>query len=304
MQRIQLSLIAILFMASSSMLAQSEFAKLPAKVKSRMAVEEELASEQDEAFQSMMMKGMQHFEKREYDEALEAFQQAEDKRPLNVYPPVMIEDVRLSIRLLAEEQAERAKQKESIEEPSSEKPNERELTADERVALMYEAEMRKVRGEMPPPPPEPEPEQEMDEPLRDKEGLIIEEQKEEVLDKGTEEESVWKDQESDLEINKANTEVEETIQETTVSEKEPEPAVESPQEVEPVKVVIDSKKELEDGMTERTFKEGNKQITECVITKGGESHTYRKVVHAWGGKFYFKDGESVTQRVWEEEVRR
>lgn len=302
MLRLQNIPIAVFILFSSSLVGQSEFAKLPAKVKSKMAVEEDLASERDEAFQSMMMKGMEHFELREYKEALAAFQKAEEKRPLNVYPPVMIEDVRLSMRLLAEEEAERAKQDEAIKEPIPEKPKEPELTADERVALMYEAEMRKVRGDMPPPPPEPEPEKEMDEPVRDKEGLIISDEDVKALDDTSSKSPMTEEQ-----LKVETTEVQETVKEVDmdepVSNLDLDPLLDSKEALESPQAK-DTTAELEDGITERSFMEGNKEITECVVTERGISHTYRRVIHAWGGKFYFKDGESITQRVWDEEVGR
>jgi hypothetical protein len=58
------------------------------------------------------------------------------------------------------------------------------------------------------------------------------------------------------------------------------------------------------GVTERTYTEGNRTITERIVVRDGRGDEYRKVVHAWGGKFYFKNGEAIPERVWVQETER
>ncbi|NND77050.1 MAG: hypothetical protein HKN39_02565 [Flavobacteriales bacterium] len=54
----------------------------------------------------------------------------------------------------------------------------------------------------------------------------------------------------------------------------------------------------EDGIYEYTFEEGKKTITERIIVKNGLGDLYRKVVHQWGGKFYFKNNNSISENTW------
>ncbi len=56
------------------------------------------------------------------------------------------------------------------------------------------------------------------------------------------------------------------------------------------------------GLTETTTKEGNKTIITRVIVSGGKGNEYKKVIHNWGGVFYFKNGTAVPERVWKQET--
>lgn len=267
-----------------------------------MAEKEEIASEQDQEFQRLMSQGMEHFEDGEFEAALHSFEQAGQRRPLNVYPPVMVADVQLSMELEAE--AAEQVQPELTSEPEPEQSQAPEMTADERVALMYEAEMRKVRGDMPPPPPKVKPEAEEPLPVKDKEGIIIDPIDEidtEALEVAEEAKMVIEE--------KVATVIEETEKTSKAVEKDLTKSEERAP-VGPIKIESQPKEEvakesrevLKDGMTERSFQEGNKQVRECAVTKDGKTITYREVKHNWGGVFYFKDGESISKREWDEEI--
>jgi hypothetical protein len=52
------------------------------------------------------------------------------------------------------------------------------------------------------------------------------------------------------------------------------------------------------GITETVSEEGNKVITKRVVVHEGKGDEYKKVVHNWGGVFFFKNGDAVTERVW------
>jgi len=56
------------------------------------------------------------------------------------------------------------------------------------------------------------------------------------------------------------------------------------------------------GITETITEEGNKVITTRVVVRDGKGDRYKKVVHNWGGVFYFKNGDAVTERVWNQET--
>ncbi len=53
---------------------------------------------------------------------------------------------------------------------------------------------------------------------------------------------------------------------------------------------------------EELFIEPNKVMTVVQITAGDVVTEYRKVIHKWGGTFYFKNGEACTQLIYEKEA--
>lgn len=56
------------------------------------------------------------------------------------------------------------------------------------------------------------------------------------------------------------------------------------------------------GITETVSEEGNKIITTRIVVKDGRGDRYKKVEHSWGGVFFFKNGDAVTERVWNQET--
>ena len=56
------------------------------------------------------------------------------------------------------------------------------------------------------------------------------------------------------------------------------------------------------GMTEKTYQEGNKKITKRIIVKGNLGAEYMKIEHSWGGVYYFKNGDVITEYVWQKEA--
>jgi tetratricopeptide (TPR) repeat protein len=87
-------------------------------------------------------------------------------------------------------------------------------------------------------------------------------------------------------------------------EKEPQPRV-MEGDVERMSVE-DFRKELGEqypsGITETVREEGNKVITTRIVVRNGKGDEYKKVEHNWGGIFYFKNGDAVTERVWKKET--
>ncbi len=61
-------------------------------------------------------------------------------------------------------------------------------------------------------------------------------------------------------------------------------------------------KQYKDGVTESTYKEGNATVIERIVVQSGKGNQYKKVTHKWGGVFYFKNGISTPQRVWDQET--
>jgi hypothetical protein len=58
------------------------------------------------------------------------------------------------------------------------------------------------------------------------------------------------------------------------------------------------------GITEVITSEGNKTITTRIKVENGKGDEYKRVVHGWGGVFYFKNGDAVTERCWIQETER
>ena len=59
-----------------------------------------------------------------------------------------------------------------------------------------------------------------------------------------------------------------------------------------------------EGVHEEKYTEGTKEITRRVVVKGGKAHEYKFVKHNWGGKYYFKDDEPITETTWTRETKK
>ncbi|NEN22501.1 hypothetical protein G3O08_03160 [Cryomorpha ignava] len=248
----------ILLFASTAMYGQDKFAELSSKERITIAENEEKEASNDEKFQSLMQDGHLFFKDKHYLKAVHSYEQAQERRPYNVYPKVIIADIELSMKdtlqtLRAAEKAET--QKEKLEK--SEKPAE-------------------VKDEQKPENPKPESEKERrekQEKWEDQERAKLERQRE--LDKKRENEKPAETQMTG-DVEKLSTE--------------------------------DFKKDLgqkyPDGITEEMTTEGNKTIIKRIVVSNNVGNEYKKVVHGWGGVFYFKNGEAVTDRVWIQETEK
>ncbi len=58
-----------------------------------------------------------------------------------------------------------------------------------------------------------------------------------------------------------------------------------------------------EGITQRSYEEGNRKITERVVVKNNKGNIYKLVEHAWGGKFYFKNGTPISEESWKQETQ-
>lgn len=56
------------------------------------------------------------------------------------------------------------------------------------------------------------------------------------------------------------------------------------------------------GVTEEKYKDGNKSITKRIVVEGNRGTEYMKVEHDWGGVFYFKNGDAISQNKFESET--
>lgn len=64
----------------------------------------------------------------------------------------------------------------------------------------------------------------------------------------------------------------------------------------------DLARQYNDGVTQRTYQDGQRQITERIVVKGNKGNEYKRVEHPWGGKFFFKNGTPISEETWNEET--
>ncbi|MBD80162.1 MAG: hypothetical protein CL840_14710 [Crocinitomicaceae bacterium] len=61
-------------------------------------------------------------------------------------------------------------------------------------------------------------------------------------------------------------------------------------------------KKYPQGLTEETYTEGSKTIVRRIIVDGDIGVEYKKIIHNWGGVYYFKNGNAVNHFVWQKEA--
>jgi tetratricopeptide (TPR) repeat protein len=69
-----------------------------------------------------------------------------------------------------------------------------------------------------------------------------------------------------------------------------------------IKFMNDLGREYPQGVTEEVINEDGYDITRRVVVESGVGAEYLKIKHNWGGIFYFKNGESTSQWVWQIET--
>lgn len=201
-----------------------EFANLSAKERSKLAKQEEADAAADAVYQDLMARAEKDFAAGRFDEARTLFQQARERRPLNVYPKVKLEDLEALVAKRAAEEAAKTEPvvesapepivQDSVPAPPTLKVASNTVTSAPAPQSMPETKAAPVRTEHYAPPSE-------------------------------------------------------------------EPAA-PPQE------------------GEREYMEGSAKVLEIVVTEGKRTVVYKKVKHPWGQLYYFRDGESVGDRVWRE----
>jgi len=239
-------------------MAQEDFAELSSKERISIAEKEVEEAKSDAVFQEIMQEAHAYFEQKKYLKAIHKYEKAQERRPYNVYPKVIIADIELSMKdtlkvlRKAEEREKAEKQQEEPRESQTQKPKEKEQ--------VEPVETRKERLEK--------------------------------LDN-------WEEKER-----------ERRAQERAAREKKKSeaPSVKSNEGDIPKGSIADFQKDLAErfpnGITEKVEKQGNKTIVTRVIVSNNKGNEYKKVTHDWGGVFFFKNGEAVTERVWKQETER
>ena len=98
---ITLLLSALLFPPNA--MAQEDFSKLTAKQKIKLGKKEQKEAKKDPEYLQMMNEGMVYFQSKEYDKAISKYEDAHTRRPNNVYPMVMLEDINVAKELISNE---------------------------------------------------------------------------------------------------------------------------------------------------------------------------------------------------------
>lgn len=79
-----------------------------------------------------------------------------------------------------------------------------------------------------------------------------------------------------------------------LSAPKPEPKVEKPANATPAALPA----KVADGIIEQRYREGHAFVIERAVTIEGRLVKYKRVYHPYGQTFYFEDGLSVDERVW------
>ncbi|MBL0104332.1 MAG: hypothetical protein IPP51_11605 [Bacteroidetes bacterium] len=69
----------------------------------------------------------------------------------------------------------------------------------------------------------------------------------------------------------------------------------------PVPKIVDS--DYKEGVTEETIKETNRTIYRTVVKKDGTAYNFQKVVYNWGGVFFFKNDNAMTETTFMAELK-
>ncbi len=77
---------------------------------------------------------------------------------------------------------------------------------------------------------------------------------------------------------------------------------ETDSETKEEKFVDELAQKYPEGVTEEITKEATKTIITRIVVRDGKGDEYKKVVHNWGGKFFFKNGESISEFVFNTET--
>ena len=141
--KIILFFVIALFLVKSHLNCQPGFSSLSAKERVKIAEQEELLSETDTEYQTIMKDGHELFKQGQYLQAVHKYEIAKDKRPFNVYPKIIITDIELNmkdmLKILREQEREMQLQEKLKKDPAIADRNEKNIkvtdAADEQKKL-------------------------------------------------------------------------------------------------------------------------------------------------------------------------
>ena len=83
--------------------AQQDFSNLSAKQKIKLGKKEQKEAKKDPEYLQLMSEGMVYFQNKDYEKAIVTYENAHNRRPNNVYPMVMLEDINVAKKLISAE---------------------------------------------------------------------------------------------------------------------------------------------------------------------------------------------------------
>lgn len=243
--------------ASTSALGQGrDFSELSASERAERAEKETLEAAQDQAFLYLMDKGHEMFREKRYLKAIRTYEDAGALRPNNVYPPVIIRDIEISMK-----DTLNTLRKKEAEELDSAKEQRTKPELPDREKIM--AEFREKEAE------------------RQQKAAQWESKERQQLARHRELKKDEEGQKRELGDFSGSDVRDASIEEFQESLAE----------------------EYNEGVTQRSYEEGNRKITERVVVKNNKGNIYKRVEHAWGGKFYFKNGTPISEESWKQETQ-
>ena len=117
------------FFGTKFSLAQEDFSNMSPKQRIKVAKKEQKAAKKDKEYLALMDEALIAFQAKDYSKAQDLYQKAHERRPDNVYPMVMLDDIALAIE--AEEKQVETEEILVEEEVIEEKPQEQEVKAEE-----------------------------------------------------------------------------------------------------------------------------------------------------------------------------
>ncbi|MBK9540240.1 MAG: hypothetical protein IPO12_16075 [Flavobacteriales bacterium] len=245
------------------------FAQLSAKERTRMAKQEENEANQDVEYLALMESAERHFQAQRFDDAMAVFEKARERRPLNVYPKVKIDDLRVLI-------------------------SKRDAALKEAEAA-HEATLVPSGPTSPAPIPDPVPWSGTGAPMNEVPEVLttpVASAAEEVAPEHTMHGTPSAERSATISVGQ------------TAAPRAPiAQMVRDPVPVPPVQAIEQariSEAVPVDGVEEAQFKEGQAIVLQRTCRSGHLVQVYRKVDHPWGRTFYFLDGLSIQERVWTE----
>lgn len=235
--KLKLSISILLIMISLTSYAQTDWSKLSANQKIKLAKKEQKEAKKDPEYIQMMDEAMLLFQEGQFEKAKEKYTQAHLRRPDNVYPMVMLDDIEIAMNLPKEEMVE---EEIPLAEP------EVEIIIVEEPALLEDQNIDNSKVE---------------------EEILVEE-KEIIIPKDPEKTApIVAKPERKAEVKNPSTQVQKSYE--------------------------------NDGVYRESLKEGSAKVDQITVVEKGVSTVYRRVDHSWGATYFFKNGEAITEKEWD-----
>lgn len=235
---------------------ETEFSKLSAKERSEIAEKETFEAARDQAFLYLMDEGHYLFVQKKYLESIEKYEAAAQLRPRNVYPPVIIRDIELSMKDTLKMMREQLQELDPKPQTARKEP-----TLPDREKIMAEFREKEQQRQ-----------KKVDEWEQSQRRYSA---RERALKEDEDQEKRPLDDFSGKDIRQAS---EEELQQELAEQ-------------------------YSDGITQRSYDDGPRKVTERVVVHKGIGNAYKRVEHPWGGKFYFKNGKPISEETWNQETR-